>query len=220
MVVLLYGWSDIIGMFNCLRPPTSLRHDAASTSTSASPPSPLSVMNYSSVCCWRQVAGWLQRLLPLHCCCCLISSTNSKLVTAPQGLVSLLLAQHYYSSTTQGRLQHTTLTKQIHAAQMHKNICRQPVKYLNTKKYFCGRPLTLKVRPVRPCGSPGGEPWCNGSPRPATGLLGLVEATPGTDLDIQDKPTTIAPWLSPHSAAGGSCVCAGPWLVTRVTRDT
>ena len=38
MVVLLYGWSDIIGMFNCLRPPTSLRHDAASISTSASPP--------------------------------------------------------------------------------------------------------------------------------------------------------------------------------------
>ena len=28
----------IIRMFNCLRPPTSLRHDAASTSTSASPP--------------------------------------------------------------------------------------------------------------------------------------------------------------------------------------
>ena len=105
---------------------------------------PLCVMNYSSVCCWRQVAGWLQRLLPLHHCCCLISSTNSKLVTVPQGLVSLLLAQHY--SSTQGRLQHTILTKQIHAAQMRKNISRQPVKYLNTKKYFCGRPLTLKVR--------------------------------------------------------------------------
>ena len=29
---------DIIRMLNCLRPPTSLRHDAASTSTSASPP--------------------------------------------------------------------------------------------------------------------------------------------------------------------------------------
>ena len=157
---------------------------------------PLCVMNYSSVCCWRQVAGWLQRLLPLHCCC-LISSTNSKLVTVPQGLVSLLLAQHY--SSTQGRLQHTTLTKQIHAAQMHKNICRQPVKYLYIKKYYGAQPLTLKVRP---CGSPGGVPWCNGSPRPATGLLGLVEATPGTDLDIQDKPTTRAPCLSPHSAAG------------------
>ena len=29
---------DIIQMLNCLRPPTSLRHDAASISTSASPP--------------------------------------------------------------------------------------------------------------------------------------------------------------------------------------
>ena len=28
---------------------------------------------------------------------------------------------------------------------MHKNICRQPVKYLNTKKYYGAQPLTLKV---------------------------------------------------------------------------
>ena len=57
----------------------------------------------------------LQRLLPLLHCCCLISSTNSKLVTVPQGLVSplLVLVQLHNTGLT------ITLTKQIHAAQMH-----------------------------------------------------------------------------------------------------
>ena len=85
----------------------------------------------------------LQRLLPLLHCCCLISSTNSKLVTVPQGLVSplLVLVQLHNTGLT------ITLTKQIHAAQMHKNICRQPVKIFKTlKNIFGGQPLTLKVR--------------------------------------------------------------------------
>ena len=160
----------------------------------------------------------LQRLLPLLHCCCLISSTNSKLVTVPQGLVSplLVLVQLHNTGLT------ITLTKQIHTAQMlHKNICRKPVKYLNAKKYF--RWPASDAKGEAQCSYVAALEVCHGAMAPRGLLLGSwgwLRRLQGLTYTFKTNSEPELRPLSPHSAAGGSCVCARLWLVTRVTRDT